>query len=140
MRTTKILWIAVPSIFLVAIGLTLLGPKPELRPEVKLRQIAVVADATDPEDLERARSKIDDIYEKLAGGADFVQLAVDESEAPNASEGGYMGWMGEGRLPANLEEIAFGLEEGYMSEIIEEPKGEDAVIFRILYVEERRNF
>ena len=140
MRTTKILWIAVPSIFLVAIGLTFFGPKPKLRPEVKLRQIAIVADVNDPEDVERARSKMEDAYEKIVGGADFVQVAVDHSEAPNASDGGDMGWLGEGRLPPNLEEIAFGLEKGYMSEIIEEPKGEDAVIFRILYVEDRRNF
>ncbi len=140
MRTTKILWIALPAVFLVAIGLTLLGPKPELRPEVKLRQIAVVADATDPEDVERARSKIEGVYEKLLGGADFVQLAKEESEAPNSNVGGDMGWMGEGSLPSRLEEVAFAVESGHFSEIIEEPRGEDALIFRILYVEERRNF
>lgn len=137
---TKILWIAVPAIFLIAIGLTLFGPAPELRPEVKLRQIVVLADVTDPEDVERARLKIQDVYDKLANGAEFFQLAKEQSEAPTASDGGDMGWMGEGRLPPNLEEVAFGLDKGYMSHIIEEPRGDDVLIFRILYVEDRRNF
>jgi parvulin-like peptidyl-prolyl isomerase len=137
---TKILWIAIPVVFSVAIGLTLFGPKPELRPEIKLRQIVVVADATDPEDVERARSKIEDVYEELRGGADFIQLAKDRSEALNAGAGGDMGWMGEGRLPTILEEAAFATESGHISEIIEESRGEETLIFRILYVEERRNF
>lgn len=137
---TKILWIAVPAIFLIAIGLTLFGPAPELRPEVKLRQIVVLANVTDPEDVERARLKIQDVYDKLANGAEFFQLAKEQSEAPTASDGGDMGWMGEGRLPLNLEEVAFGLDKGYMSHIIEEPRGDDVLIFRILYVEDRRNF
>ncbi len=137
---TKILWIAVPVVFLIAIGLALFGPAPELRPEVKLRQIVVLADATDPEDVERARLKIQDVYDKLANGAEFIQLAREQSETPTAADGGDMGWMGEGRLPSHLEEIAFGLDKGYMSEIIEEPKGEDMLIFRILYAEDRRNF
>ena len=140
MRMTKILWIAVPAIFLIAIGLTVFGPAPELRPEVKLRQIVVLADATDPEDVERARLKIKDAYDKLANGAEFTQLAREQSEAPTASDGGDMGWMGEGRLPPHLEEVAFGLDKGYMSHIIEEPRSNDVLIFRILYVEDRRNF
>lgn len=137
---TKILWITVPAIFLIAIGLTLFGPAPELRPEVKLRQIVVLANVTDPEDVERARLKIQDVYDKLANGAEFFQLAKEQSEAPTASDGGDMGWLGEGRLPLNLEEVAFGLDKGYMSHIIEEPRGDDVLIFRILYVEDRRNF
>lgn len=129
-----------PAIFLIAIGLTLFGPAPELRPEVKLRQIVVLANVTDPEDVERARLKIQDVYDKLANGAEFFQLAKEQSEAPTASDGGDMGWLGEGRLPLNLEEVAFGLDKGYMSHIIEEPRGDDVLIFRILYVEDRRNF
>ncbi len=140
MRTTKILWLAVPAVFLIAIGLTLFGAKPERRPEVKLRQIATVADAADPLDVARACLKIADIQLKLVNRTEFAQLAKDQSEAPNAGEGGDMGWMGKGLLPPHLEEIAFSLEKGYMSEIIEEPRGEESVIFRILYIEERRNF
>ena len=137
---TKILWIAIPIVFILAIGLTLLGPAPEAKPEVKLRQIVTTADPADPGDTERAREKIIDIYNQLESGANFEQLAKEQSEAPNATDGGKMGWMGEGLLPPNLEEVAFALETGSYSKIIDESKNEEKVIFRILYVEERRNF
>ena len=140
MRMTKILWIAVPIVFILAVGLTLLGPTPEAKPEVKLRQIVTTADPEDPEDAERAREKIIDIYNQLESGANFEQLAKEESEAPNSVDGGDMGWMGEGLLPLNLEEVAFGLETGGYSKVIDESKGGEIIIFRILYVEDRRNF
>jgi parvulin-like peptidyl-prolyl isomerase len=140
MRITKILWIAIPIVFAVAIILTLLGPAPPSVPEVKLRQIVTVADPADSEDVERAREKIRDIYDRLETGADFEQLAREESEALNAVDGGDMGWMGEGILPSKLEEVAFGLDSGRYSTIIEESVGGEQRIFRILYVEHRRNF
>ena len=140
MRMTKILWIAIPIVFILAIGFTLLGPAPEAKPEVKLRQIVTTADPADSEDAERAREKIIDIYNQLESGANFEQLAKEQSEAPNATEGGDMGWMGEGLLPPDLEEMAFGLETGSYSKIMDESMDEERLIFRILYVEERRNF
>jgi parvulin-like peptidyl-prolyl isomerase len=137
---TKILWIAIPIVFILAVGLTLLGPAPESKLEVKLRQIITLADPADPEDVERARKKINDIHNQLESGADFEELAREQSEERYAIEGGDMGWIGEGLLPSNLEEVAFGLDAGSHSEIIEESKNEEKLIFRILYVEERRNF
>jgi hypothetical protein len=136
---TKIFWIAIPSVFILAICLTLLGPSPEPKREVKLSQIVTVADPADQEDVERARNKIMDIYQQLESGADFAQLAREQSEAPSAGSGD-MGWMGEGLLPANLEDVAFSLDAGSFSKIVEESGSEDRLIFRILYVEERRNF
>ena len=140
MKTTKILWIAVPAAFLVAVLLTLLGPAPEAKPEVKLRQIVTLADKEDAEDIERARLKIEDIHERLEQGENFASLATELSEALNSTQGGDMGWMGEGILPANLEDVAFELDGGQHSEILEEVRNEKNVLFRILFVEERRNF
>jgi parvulin-like peptidyl-prolyl isomerase len=140
MRITKILWIAIPVVFAVAIILTFLGPKPPAEPEVKLRQIVTVADAADPEDIERAREKIKDLYDQLEAGTDFVQLALEQSEALNAVDGGDMGWMGEGILPPTLEDVAFGLDKGHYSVVIQESMGDKQMVFRILYVEDRRNF
>jgi parvulin-like peptidyl-prolyl isomerase len=50
-----------------------------------------------------------------------------------------MGWIGKGVLPKSLEDILFKLEPGQYSEIIQDHAG-DQLVFRILYVEERRNF
>lgn len=140
MRITKLLWIAIPLVFTLAIMATFLGPKPPAKPEVKLRQIVTVANPADAEDVERAREKIKDLYDQLEAGADFAQLAREQSEALNAEDGGNMGWMGEGILPPKLEEVAFALDTGRYSTVIEEARGEEQMIFRILYVEDRRNF
>jgi len=140
MKTTRILWIAVPVAFLVAVGLTMLGPASEARPEVRLRQIVTLAEREDAEGVERARLKIEDIHERLEQGEDFARLAMELSEALNSSQGGDMGWMGQGILPLHLEDVAFELDGGQHSEILEEVRNEREVLFRILFVEERRNF
>ncbi len=139
MRSTKILWLVVPAVFLLAMGMTLLAPAPQRKPEVYVRVIVVKADPEDPADIERARRKSKEIMEFLEKGANFEQLAINESEAPSAEDGGDMGWVGKGVLPERLEEVVFTLEPGQHSEIVEDRAGED-LVFRILYVEKRRNF
>jgi parvulin-like peptidyl-prolyl isomerase len=101
--------------------------------------IVVQADPSDPDDVARARQKIEKIHEYLEKGANFEQLAKNESEALSASDGGDMGWSGKGVLPERLEDIAFRLEPGQYSDIIEDHRTED-LVYRIIYVEERRNF
>ncbi len=139
MRITKILWAAVPAVFLIAIALAVLGPGPEREPKVRLRQIVIKSDISNREDIERARQEIEEIYEFLETGADFEQLALTKSEGPNNATGGNMGWIGMGILPKHLEDAAFQLEAGQYSEIIEGRVG-DEMIYRIFLVEERRNF
>ncbi len=126
-------------IFLLAIVATIWAPGPRPKPEVKLRMIVVRADPSDPVDVERARQKIEKVHEYLEKGANFEQLAINESEALSASEGGEMGWSGKGVLPEGLEEIAFQLKPGQFSDIIEDHRTDD-LVYRIIYVEDRRNF
>jgi len=140
MRMTKILWIATPVVFLLATAIALLGPGPARNPEIWLFQIVVKADKSDPDDIERAQEKIQDLYEQLNSGAEFQELARENSEAQDAGGGGDMGWRGEGVLPLELEEKAFGLAPGHLSEIIESQLDYDTTTYRILYVKERRNF
>jgi len=139
MRMTKILWLAVPLVFLLVIGVAIIGPGRKPQPEVKGRIIVVQANPSDPEDIERARKKANEIHELLKTGANFAELAGSKSEALSASHRGDMGWIGKGVLPKNLEDVLFKLEPGQFSEIIMDIGGE-SVVFRILYVEERRNF
>ena len=139
MRMTKMLWAVVPVIFIFAAGTILWGPGSKKKPEVKIRSIAVVADRWNPADIDRARQRIEEILEFLDDGADFEKLAQERSEAANAAQSGDMGWWGEGTLPAHHEDIAFALEPGRYSKIIKDT-GTDRVVFRILYLEDRRNF
>ena len=136
MRATKMLWVAVPVVFLITIVMALWGPGSKRGPASKLRQIVVKADPLKPDDVKRARQKIDEIYKKLENGANFAELAINASEALNASDGGDMGWIGRGILPPRLEDVAFQLEPGQYSDIIVEDSG-NPLIYRILYVEKR---
>lgn len=64
---------------------------PQLVTEYRARHILVRV----PEggDEARARSRIDTLHARLAGGADFAQLAREHSEDPNSSgRGGDLGW------------------------------------------------
>ena len=133
------LWAAVLAVFLIAIVGALWGPGSKPEPAARIRQIVVRANPSDPDDMERARKKIDEIYGYLDNGANFEQVAINKSEALNASDGGDMGWIGRGILPPRLEDVAFQLEPGQYSEIIIEDAG-DPFIYRVLYVENRHGF
>jgi peptidyl-prolyl cis-trans isomerase SurA len=135
---TKMLWIAVPAVFLLAVVATQLRTSAKSETEVRISQIIVKADATKPEDIERARRKIEDLHEQLKKGVAFKMLAMQNSEADGARRGGDLGWVGRGVLPKRLEDIAFALKPGQFSEITSDI-GPETHIYRILYVEERRN-
>jgi parvulin-like peptidyl-prolyl isomerase len=139
MRLTKILWLAIPFVFLLAILGTIFGPGRELQPEVKVQMIAVKADPDDPADVERARKKIEEAYEFLENGAEFDKVVAAKSEALSANTQGDMGWIGKGVLPKELEDVVFSLEPGHHSEILQGSAGDD-LVYRIMFVEERRNF
>ncbi len=130
---------AVPVVFLLAIVAAQWGARVKPKPEVKVRQIVIKADATKPEDIERARKKIEEAYAKLKQGANFKMVASLHSEADSARTEGDLGWIGKGILPKRLEDIVFSLQPGQYSEIVSDI-GPDTHIYRILYAEERRHF
>jgi peptidyl-prolyl cis-trans isomerase SurA len=62
-------------------------------PELLLSQIVVgLPNRPSPEAIERAQTKITQIREALLEGAPFGQLAVRFSDAPEANQGGDLGW------------------------------------------------
>jgi peptidyl-prolyl cis-trans isomerase SurA len=66
------------------------------------------------------------LEQKLAGGADFSELAMDYSEDPSASTGGDLGFLGESSLnrsPAPLKAAVLGLKVGQVSQPIPESGG-----------------
>jgi peptidyl-prolyl cis-trans isomerase SurA len=75
---------------------------------------------TRAEAQERAES-----LRKLASarGADFAALAREHSDCPTASEGGDLGRFGRGRMLPAIEEAAFKLAVGDVSEVIETAYG-----------------
>ena len=86
-----------------------------------------------PEDLQKAKSKTEQALKQLAGGASFEQVSAGFSDAPNALEGGSMGWKAGAQLPALFLEVLKPLRAGEVSKPIRSPNG-----FHILKVNNRR--
>ncbi|MDF9799869.1 peptidyl-prolyl cis-trans isomerase D [Catalinimonas alkaloidigena] len=58
-----------------------------------------------------ARSKAQDVLNQLINGADFAQLARENSEDVTASRGGDLGWFPEGRMVTEFEDAIFSRNE-----------------------------
>lgn len=73
---------------------------------------------------EKAVRKIRDIQELVRQGEDFGELAKQYSEDPgSASSGGNLGFVEKGTLFHEFEEVAFQLEIGETSDVVETPIG-----------------
>ncbi|MFP4089507.1 MAG: SurA N-terminal domain-containing protein [Cyclobacteriaceae bacterium] len=78
---------------------------------------------TDENEAE-ARSKAQDVLNQIRNGADFAELARQNSEDVTASRGGDLGWFPEGRMVAQFEEAIFSRnEEGLIPRLIETEYG-----------------
>ncbi|MEK6479867.1 SurA N-terminal domain-containing protein [Catalinimonas sp. 4WD22] len=58
-----------------------------------------------------ARRKAQDVLNQLINGADFAQLARENSEDVTASRGGDLGWFPEGRMVTEFEDAIFSRNE-----------------------------
>jgi peptidyl-prolyl cis-trans isomerase C len=95
--------------------------KPE--EEVRARHILV-------ESKEKAR----DLFEKLAHGSDFAQLAKEHSKDPGSKDrGGELGFFTRGQMVPQFEEAAFKLKKGEVGEPFQSQFG-----WHIVRVDDRR--
>jgi peptidyl-prolyl cis-trans isomerase SurA len=86
-----------------------------------------------PEDLEKAKTKTQDALKQLAEGVSFSEVSASLSDAPNALEGGSMGWRNGGQLPALFLEVLKPMQKDEVSRPIRSPNG-----FHILKLTDRR--
>ncbi len=86
-----------------------------------------------PEDLEKAKTKTQEALKQLADGVSFSQVSASLSDAPNALEGGGMGWRSGAQLPAVFLEMLKPMQKGEVSKPIRSPNG-----FHILKLADRR--
>ncbi len=103
--------------------------------EVSARHILIKTEAgADDEAKAAARGRLEEIQKKVAAGEDFAGLATEFSEdTGSAAKGGDLGYFGKGRMVPAFEAVAFELEPGQTSEIVESPFG-----FHLIRVEDVR--
>ena len=87
-----------------------------------------------PEDLELAKRKIEDVLKMLDSGESFEQASATFSDAPNALEGGSMGWRNSGQIPPDFLTLLQSMDVGQVSKPIRSPNG-----FHIIKVTDKRN-
>jgi peptidyl-prolyl cis-trans isomerase SurA len=102
--------------------------------EFRLRHILIgLPDDATPDQVESARNEAASLVQRLRDGADFREMAVSFSDAPQALEGGDLGWRPAAQLPTLFAEEAMRLNPGDVSEPLRAGNG-----FHILKLEEKR--
>jgi peptidyl-prolyl cis-trans isomerase SurA len=110
-----------------------LNAKPD-EVEYRVSQILLeVSEIASPERVEQARRKAVDLVEQARSGVDFARLAVGYSAAPEALQGGDLGWRTADRLPNVFVDAVKDLKPGELAAIVRSPIG-----FHILKLLDRR--
>ncbi len=102
--------------------------------EYSLSQILIrVPESASPEQTEKARLRMVALRQQLATGANFAQIAAANSEAPEASAGGDLGWRAAERLPTLFVREVEKLKPGQLSQLIRSAAG-----FHLLRMNDQR--
>jgi peptidyl-prolyl cis-trans isomerase D len=75
------------------------------------------------EEVDSVKAEIEEIREMARKGGDFAELASAYSDHASASRGGDLGWLRKGPQSGELEEVAFSLKVGEVSEPLKSPEG-----------------
>lgn len=86
-----------------------------------------------PEELQKLREKAEQALKQLQNGVNFAEVSASFSDAPNALEGGSLGWKTSTQIPELFNEALKPLQPGDLSPILRSPNG-----FHILKMTDRR--
>jgi len=82
-----------------------------------------VPDGATPDQIEAARKKADETKQQIDGGMDFAAAAIRYSDAPNALEGGDLGWRNADELPQAFAEASDKMQANDVSAPLRGPNG-----------------
>ena len=104
------------------------------RAEYNIAHILVrVPEQAAPEQVEAARRRVEEALAAARSGSDFARLAATYSNAPEALQGGALGWRAHDRLPELFAEMLDRMKPGDVSAPLRSPAG-----FHILKLVDRR--
>ncbi len=107
----------------------LCGPSPEPSAEEVDREVERRLEKVVPAQAHVRQILVDSLElaeiarQRLAAGEDFVKVSREMSRAPNAIDGGELGWFFEGSLPEEIDHVVFSLAAGAISDPVQGPSG-----------------
>lgn len=114
--------------------LTTQANRTEEQDEFNISHILIRApEDSSPEDLQKVRSKTESALKQLADGKSFAEVSAAFSDAPNALEGGNMGWKNGAQVPGLFLQAVKALAVGEVAKPVRSPNG-----FHILKLNDRR--
>ncbi len=90
------------------------------REQRAMRHILIAAEGgADDAAQQQAKQKADDLLQQIRDGADFAELAKQNSDDPGSAEkGGDLGWVERGLMVSEFEEAGFALDKGAVSDVV----------------------
>ncbi|CAN4268854.1 SurA Parvulin-like peptidyl-prolyl isomerase [Methylophilaceae bacterium] len=85
------------------------------------------------EDIQKAKSKVDSALTELKAGMSFAKVSASFSDAPNALEGGSLGWKKASQMPALFLDALRAMQVGEVSAPLRSPNG-----FHVLKLNNKR--
>jgi peptidyl-prolyl cis-trans isomerase SurA len=85
------------------------------------------------EDIQKAKAKVDEAVNQLNAGTSFPKVSASYSDAPNALEGGNLGWKSGAQMPALFLDVLKNMQVGDISPVLRSPNG-----FHILKLTNKR--
>lgn len=95
--------------------------------------LIVVPEQASPEQIQTKRARAEQALQQFGKGADFGQLSATYSDAPDALQGGVVGWRSSGQLPGLFLDALAAMQPGQASPILRSPNG-----FHILRLLDKR--
>lgn len=114
--------------------LTTQSSQGEIQDEFEISHILIrTPEDASPEELQKLREKADQALKQLQDGTSFAEVSANMSDAPNALEGGNLGWKTSSQIPELFNDALKPLQPGSLTPVLRSPNG-----FHILKMTNRR--
>jgi peptidyl-prolyl cis-trans isomerase SurA len=85
--------------------------------------LVAIPEGADEETVAAEKQRAENILARLRNGASFTDIAIAESDAQTALEGGDIGWRSLGQMPTLFLEPVKAMQVGDISDLIKSPGG-----------------